>query len=99
MDLNELDQQYNEWLEEYEAYAVEDPPPLPKQTLVPVHRPGTAMHSINVAEASKTQMLALKDGRCPTCGGSAGAYCFDNIMLYYCHGVTHHRFKETLNWS
>lgn len=74
------------------------PPVTPN--LIPIRRPGTAMwNSINLPEANKVQLLALKDGACPTCGGIAGAYIFDNVMLFYCHAVTHHRFKETLNWS
>ncbi len=72
----------------------------PQPKLQKIKRQGVVMdNKANVPVATKVQLLALREGTCPTCGKSSGCYVYDNLMLFYCHENTTHRFKELLNWG
>lgn len=96
MTLDELEADhldYQQWVnEEWPEAKVEKP------KLVPIQKKGPAL-SNNIPEATKIDLLALKDGVCAKCGGTCGCYVFENMMLFYCHAEPSHRFKETINWS
>lgn len=96
MTLDELEAEHADYLAWLAEEELKPAPPSPKLNVI--MKKGESRH-VNVPEAGKAQLLALREGVCPTCGKTAGCYVFDNIMLFYCHQVQHHRFKETLNWS
>lgn len=97
MTLDEMEAAHKDYLEwQYEEYGhVEEPKP----NLVPIDRKGATMKNGTIPEATKSQLLALKEGICPTCGEPTGCYVFDNVMLFWCLKAQHHKFQETLNWS